>query len=276
VLGLIAVGAGLKVLPGSPLSTGAEAPKPTPSPTPPPLPLRPVDIPLASVSATGFLSWSIMDRRTGEIVGSTNMDQTSETASMVKAWLAADYLRRADQAGQTPSAARMNDVEIMIRDSDNAAADRIFAANKGVESIQRMVSVCSLTDSKGVPLYFGDTIMSPRDAVRLGQCIADGRAAGPKWTPHLLDLMRKVRGDGDFGIRQAFPAPDHDQIAIKNGWLHEGSSWYTNCLAIGDTWVLAIMQRFPSTGDDNVDFAHGVDVCTKVTTLLFNPAAPPK
>ena len=54
-----------------------------------------------------------------------------------------------------------------------------------------MISVCELADSApGEDLSM--TLMSARDTVRLGLAIADGRAAGPQWTPWLLDEMRAV------------------------------------------------------------------------------------
>ena len=69
------------------------------------------------------------------------------------------------------------------------------------------------------------TRLSARDTARLGACIDDGRAAGPKWTKWLLNEMRLVRGVGDFGIRKAFPAAEQKTIAIKNGWIdrHDAS-----------------------------------------------------
>ena len=65
--------------------------------------------------------------------------------------------------------------------------------------IQRAIKICGLTDTKrgNVKPYTGwwsFTRMSPRDAVRVGDCIADGKAAGPKWTKWVLDQMSKVRG----------------------------------------------------------------------------------
>ena len=66
------------------------------------------------------------DHRTGEINGSDNMGETSTTASMIKAWLAADYLRRAADAGQKPSDAKLADAMRMIRDSDNTRAEPVY------------------------------------------------------------------------------------------------------------------------------------------------------
>jgi hypothetical protein len=270
VLGLVAVGAGLRFVPGGPFSISHTA-APSLGPTVAPLPLRAANITLDSVQTAGFLSWAVLDRRTGEIFGSSNMDAISDTASLIKAWMAAEYLRN----NANPAQSKLNDIEIMIRDSDNDAGDRTYTAIGGTPGIQKMVSVCSLTDSAAVQGWWSNTTMSARDIVRLGQCIADGRAAGPKWTPWLLDKMRGVRGDGDFGIRKAFPAAQQAQIAIKNGWLlrDDDNDWHTNCLAIGDTWVMSVMQRYPPTGSYIDGFNHTAAVCQNVAKLLMTAPA---
>jgi hypothetical protein len=284
LVGIIAVIAGLRVVPGSPLAAGnnspadgldsAGGPAQTTPPPPPPLPFRAAEITLANVNTKGFLSWALLDRRSGEIVGSSNLDATSTTASMIKAWLASDYLRRADEAKQTPSQSRLADLETLIRDSNNDAADRTYTANGKTASIQRLITMCGLTESKAITGLWSNTLVSARDTVRMGACIADGRAAGEKWTPWILDMMRKVRGAGDFGIRKALPASVQAQVSIKNGWLlrDEDNNWHTSCMAIGDTWVMSVLQRYPSQGTYDADFQHTADVCQKVATLLLNPA----
>jgi hypothetical protein len=271
VLGLVAVGAGIRFVPNGPF-TSSTGPGASAGPTLAPLPLRAANITLESVKTTGFLSWAVLDRRTSEIFGSSNMDATSATASMIKAWMAAEYLRK----NAAPPQDKLDDLEIMIRDSDNDAADRTYTSIGGTAGIQDMVSVCSLTDSQAVKGWWSQTLMSARDVVRLGQCIGDGRAAGPKWTPWLIDKMQKVRGDGDFGIRKAFPAAQQPQIAIKNGWLlsDDDGAWHTNCLAIGDTWVMSVMQRYPANGNySDDDFNHTADVCQNVAKLLLTARA---
>jgi hypothetical protein len=163
----------------------------------------------------------------------------------------------------------------MIRDSDNNVADQTYDDNGGNASIERLISMCKLTDSKADPGWWSGTTISARDTVRMGGCIADGRAAGAKWTPWILDMMRKVRGAGDFGIREALPAAAQGQVAIKNGWLQrddDNNNWHTSCLAIGDTWVLSVLQRYPSQSTFDADFQHTADVCKKVATQLLNPS----
>jgi hypothetical protein len=285
VLGFLVIGVGLRFVPGSPFAPdprtntaprGAATPEPTASPaeTLEPLPFRPALVTAQSVQTKGFLSWAVMDRRTGEIFGSSNLTATSTTASMIKPWIASDYLRRAAENGQTPSGSRMRDLTAMIVDSDNDAAQRTYNAVGGRASIDRLIKTCGLTDSKSDSYGWSKTHLSARDTVRMGQCIADGRAAGRTWTSWILEQMRKVRGVGDFGIRNAFPAAAQNGIAIKNGWFpreDEDHNWHVGCVAIGDTWVAAVLQRYPITAGWNPDFAHVQQVCRDVATRLLTP-----
>ncbi|GAA1736722.1 serine hydrolase [Luedemannella helvata] len=290
VVAVVTVGAGLRFIPGAPLApagtsgdqsgntiAAARAPSPksdaphTSEPALTPLPFRSTNV---SLKTTGFWSWALLDRRTGAIVGSRNYASTSTTASMIKAWLAADYLRRAAEHGETPSSSRLHTIEIMIRDSDNNAAGTIYNADGRTASINRLIKMCKLTDSRATRGEWSRTYVSARDTVRMGDCIADGVAAGKKWTPWLLNMMRKVRGVGDFGIRAALPEPAAAEVAIKNGWLlrDEDLKWHVSCMAIGGTWVMSVLQRYPSTGDWNGDFAHARSVCKQVAAQLLAAA----
>jgi hypothetical protein len=286
--GLVLAGVGLRNLPGSPLAAEAASrsegtasspsgaapasapsaePKPTPSPTPSPsldpLAVRPAKV---TVDATGWWSWAMIDRRTGKVYGSSNMTQTNTTASLIKSWIGADYLRRAAESGQTPSAARMQQLTVMIRDSDNEAAQSLWEAVGRSASIGRLVKTCKLTDSSAYKNLWSNTRLSARDTARLGACIADGRAAGPEWTDHLLDEMRAVRGVGDFGIRKAFPASTRKNIAIKNGWVTRDAlgEWHVNCLAIGDGWTMGVMTRYPA----RLGYTYGAEICEDVARQL--------
>ncbi|RLK24135.1 hypothetical protein DER29_2032 [Micromonospora sp. M71_S20] len=287
LIGLVLVS--LRLLPGSPFESRAAAewgapagpaeratgapgdrssrPSPSPSPTPEPLPFQAKDLDL---DIEGWYSWSVLDRRSGEIAGSDNMDETSTTASLIKAWIVADYLRRADVAGQTPSDARLADATKIIRDSDNTRAEQFYNTVGRSASIKRLISLCDLTDSKVAPDGgWSRTALSPRDTARMGACIADGRAAGPEWTKWLIDEMRLVRGAGDFGIRKAFPAAERKTIAIKNGWIDRTreQEMHINCLAIGDTWTMGVMVRYPI----GKGYEYGMKNCQKITEALLRP-----
>ncbi|MBM0236128.1 hypothetical protein JNW88_01545 [Micromonospora sp. ATA32] len=264
-------------------------PEPT-TPPPPTLAAGPV-----SVNYKGeFFSWALMDRATGTISGSKNMASTSSTESMLKAWIISDYLRQLGD--KEPSATLKKQASLAIRDSNDDAANKVYAAAGGSYRvaaggepgpvIKRAISICGLTDTKrgnvaGYEGWWSFTRMSPRDAVRLGECIADGKAAGPKWTKWVLDEMSKVSGTvkaqkarsggGRWGIIDGLPAEIKAQgpVSIKNGWtpLNYDGNWHVNCLAVTGKWSLAVMLRYPQkSGLD-----YGAKVCASVATQLVTP-----
>ncbi|MEV4625620.1 hypothetical protein AB0J90_04940 [Micromonospora sp. NPDC049523] len=233
-----------------------------------PLGVRPTTVKL---DLRGWWAWSIVNRRTGAVSGSANMGETSTTASLIKAWLTADYLRRAAADGVTPTEAKLADLTKIIRDSDNTRTETLFTELGRIESINRLLGTCKLTDSS--PAADGGwsrTALSARDTARLGVCIADGRAAGDKWTTWLLNEMRLVRGVGDFGIRHAFPAAQRKTIAIKNGWVErtKEQEYHVNCLAISGDWTMGVMTRYPVA----LGWDYGMDNCQKIAEQLRAPA----
>ncbi|MGW4464691.1 serine hydrolase [Micromonospora sp. NPDC004704] len=288
---LVLVLAALRLLPGSPLAANAaahwgepnrsaatgehsddqpasrsnrSAPDPTPTPELPPLPIAPADV---KIDAKGWWAWSMQDTRTGEISGSENMTETSTTASLIKSWIGADFLRRSAEAGKEPTDAQLQRVRVMIRDSDNNAAESLYNTVGRAASIQRLISTCKLTDSSvSKDGGWSRTQLSPRDITRLAACIGDGRAAGPTWTKWLLDEMRAVRGVGDFGIRKAFPAAVQKTIAIKNGWVDRQAEqeYHVSCLAIGDGWTMGVMTKYPI----NLGYTYGAKICQQVAEQL--------
>jgi hypothetical protein len=240
------------------------------SASPPPPPPRPLlHTGPVKISSPGFWSWALLDGYTGTITGATNLNAVNDTASMIKSWLAADYLRRASERRERPTDTRLHEISIMIRDSDNEAAQDIYQLNGATASITRLISMCGLTDSRATPNTWSRTYLSSRDAVRMGKCIADGRAAGAQWTSWLLTEMRSVRGVGRFGIIQALPVEVAKGVAIKNGWLlRDDGLFRINCLAIGPDWVLAVLVRYPGS----LGMEHGINVCKSVAEQLL--AAP--
>ncbi|MDQ7908417.1 hypothetical protein RB614_28205 [Phytohabitans sp. ZYX-F-186] len=228
------------------------------------------------VSIDGFAAWALLDRQTGEIAGSDNMTETSSTESMIKVWLVSDYLRRTAE----PSAERLAQASTAIRDSDDDAAQSLYLAGGGDEVVQRMISMCGLTDTS-IPRsgWWSYTQMSPRDAVRLGECVKNGTAAGPKWTAWVLKEMTLVRGTtaaedqhetsggGRWGIIDGLPDEIVQQgVGIKNGWtsIWDDGNWHVNCLAVADDWVLAVMLRYPA--EHGLDY--GANVCRGITEQL--------
>jgi len=233
-----------------------------------PLPVKATDI---KIRQSGWFSWALLDTRTGQLSGPADRTALSTTASLIKPWIAADFLRRAAEQGQAPSDDQLEQIESMIRDSDNEAAESLYIENGREESIRRLISTCGLGDSKVADDGgWSRTLLSPADITRLGACIADGRAAGPAWTTFLLDQMRAVTGMGDFGIRKAFPQDEQSKIAIKNGWIdrEEEQEFHVSCMAIGDGWVVGVMSRY----EIDKDYEYGAKICELVGEQLREAA----
>lgn len=236
------------------------------------------------VDMDGFLAWAALDRTTGTRAGSPNATGTSSTESMIKTWIVADHLRRAAEQGAEPSGEELRDARLAIRHSNNSAAQRLYESGGQDAVVERMIEICGLADTY-IPEdgsgWWSRTEMSAADAVRLGECVAGGTAAGPEWTEWLLAQMRRVVGttsaedqrpDQDFeggrwGIIDALPEDISATVSIKNGWtqIWEDGSWHVNCLAVTEDWVIAVMMRYPA--DYPLDY--GAQRCAGVARQLF-------
>jgi len=247
------------ITPTSPTPTTAGLPTCPPSPPPPTLP-----------DDGGWYAWALIDRcYLGEgILGSANADpplnntvDVNTTESMIKAWIAADYLR----THEMPPDYRLDQLAAMLRDSDNEATQVIYDTQGGDAAIRRMIDMCDLSSTRIVDGWWSLTTISAADAARLGLCLASGLAAGPLWTPWLLDRMREVHGEGAFGIADALTGPARAEVAYKNGWTVRDGLWHVNCLAIGGRWVLAVLTRYPAA----LGRTHGAKVCTDVARTVL-------
>ncbi|NUR50064.1 MAG: hypothetical protein HOV71_18220 [Hamadaea sp.] len=269
--------AGLPFAPASP--SISKSPEPPPPPT-----LRettPVQVQLASGAA---YAWSLLDRTTGETTGSANSTTYHNTTeSMVKAWLVADFLRRLGD--RDPTTAEKQKMSTAIRDSNDDSAQWLYLKDGGNASIKRLFSTCDLVDRPVIQSgWWSMTQLTARDAARMGACIADGTAAGDKWTSYLLNEMEHVRGTaatadqhatwggGRWGIIDGLPAQLQSDTAIKNGWtlINADGKWHVNCLAVHSDWTLAVQVKYPG----KLGLAYGANVCESVTRqLVYQPAS---
>jgi hypothetical protein len=226
-----------------------------------------------TVHGATLFGWALLDTTTGKISGSSNDESTRNTVeSMIKGWIAADFLRRKADDGKTPSKTQLNDIGLMIVDSNNQIAQEYYNIGGRDALIKRLVSICGLQNVKLKSGYWSYTEMSPADAVRYGECIRDGRAAGPTWTAWLLSVMKKVRGGvnaqvsdtkqgGRWGIIDGLPTSMKADLSMKNGWTKYKDGWHVNCLGIEPGWVLSVMIRTDT-------LPHAANDCAAVAKQL--------
>jgi hypothetical protein len=203
------------------------------------------------------VAWAFIDRYLPAFVGAGSKG-TFTVESMIKPWIAADYLRRLAERGRKPSQSAVRLLTLMIVDSNDPVAEQYFQAGGGDPVILRLKTVCGLSRVVAVPGKWSFTELTASDAARYALCLADGRAAGPQWTGWLLSTMRAVRGGvndqrsgevegGRWGIIDGLPASLASTVAIKNGWTSYVDGWHVDCLAIHDRWVLVAMVVRPGS-----------------------------
>jgi hypothetical protein len=251
------------------------------APPPPTLRAGPVSAP--TTPKLYLFGWAFLDRRTNKLVGSANMDTvTNTTESMIKVWLAADYFRHLQ--GRQPTQQVLSDITLMIEDSNDVKATELYKLDGGLPAIKELITTCKLTETTAVKSW-SYTRITPADAARYGKCIADG-AAGPTWTPWLLNLMKNVRGGvadnnpavvtkqgGHWGIIDALPQSLAQDTSIKNGWtyIYADARWHINCMAIHPDWVLTVEMQFAGSQTPK-GLQQGADACASVTRqLLYTP-----
>ena len=218
---------------------------------------------LVKVDTKAWYNWALMDRSTGAILGSANMHETNRVCSMIKPWIAADYMRLV----KNPSKSRQADIETMIRDSDSVSATSILNELGRLKTFTRLKTTCATTDFTPLNSWDHQTI-SAVDTCRVADTIADAKVCSPEWTTWLLGLMRSVR-NGTWGVRMAFPVGLYGTIAIKNGWdvTFATSTYHANCLAVHDKWAMAVLTRYPTKLHS--DEAYGAGVAESVARQLL-------
>lgn len=229
------------------------APEPGPrTPTPPPKPkkldrkglTKAIDRYLANRASGASLV--MVDRTTGYTY---RYRATSEyvTASVVKVDILATLLLQNRRAHRKLTAAQRADADIMIRHSDNEAADRLYTrvgGAAGVDAANRGLKLrhTHAVDGKCIDLLcWSLTRTTADDQVRLLQTLV--RGGGPLTAgdrAYVLGLMGKVIKEQSWGVRAA--ARKGDEVANKNGWMtHE---------ADGDRWAINSIGRVRGHGHD--------------------------
>ncbi|MGO1056815.1 serine hydrolase [Crossiella sp. CA198] len=243
--------------PGFELPTLSRQPEPEVQPR--------ANTPQVQVRTPGQYSWSLRDTRTGETRGSANQSAFANTVeSMVKAWIAFDFLHGLGSA--KPGPADLNALHRMINVSDDQAAQQLYRRRGSDAVIQRLITTCGLTGTRITTGWWSKTRMTAADATRMGQCLFDGRHLSPQWTDWLRGEMRNVAPSNAFGIAEA-PGLTGKPLATKNGWTeHSGTrNWAVNCLAVWSDKVLAVLVSYPA----GLGQAHGASVCRQVAEQLF-------
>ena len=203
---------------------------------------------------------AVLDRNTGELV--TNGDtRTIAIASVVKLFIADDLLLQVAKGQTTLSPDDRTMLDVMLRSSDDSAAEVFWNRSGGSAIINRVVSRYGLTSTR--PPNNGrwfNTISTVTDLVRYYDKLLAGTGGLPGEQASIilsnLAASTPTAPDGmvpggvypqRFGIPEGLPG---DPVAVKQGWMCcVGSDWMhlsTGVIGPDRRYVMAIASMQPT------------------------------
>ena len=169
------------------------------------------------------VSIAILDRQTGQLV--TSGDSAAfPTASVSKLFIADDLLMGLEQARRPLSPDDRRQLDIMLRASDDFAADAFWERGGGNAVIDRIAARYGL---RGITApYDGNwwnTMTTTADLVRYYDMLLDGAGGLPSTLANtILSDLAAAAPVGVDGYPQRFGIPDglfDEPVAVKQGWM---------------------------------------------------------
>ncbi|MBF8190493.1 serine hydrolase [Nonomuraea sp. K274] len=166
------------------------------------------------------------------------------------------------------------DAELMIRYSDNHAADRLWLRIGGAPGFTEAGRKFGLKHTQGVPgdcldLYcWGITRTSANDQIRLMKALVSGKSPlRAKDRDQVLSLMGQVVDGQDWGVSAA--ACPGDRVMLKNGWLKRVSTERWAMISVGlirgdgRDYAVAVLT------EGSTDVGYGIDTVEGVITKIM-------
>jgi beta-lactamase class A len=198
-----------------------------------------------------------------------------QTASIIKVDILATLLAQYQADGQALTAGDQSLIQSMIEDSDNDAAQDLWAAEGGAPAVHSFNSSAGLTqtapDTAG---YWGLSTTTAADQVQLVRMVAyPNNVLTPASQNYELGLMSNIDPSQDWGV-SAGVAPG-TTVALKNGWLPDAAgAWQVNSIGYvngdGRNYVIAILTDGSSTEGAGITYIEGL------SALIWQELAPTK
>ncbi|MEU4827626.1 serine hydrolase [Actinomadura citrea] len=173
----------------------------------------------------------VTDLRTGRSFGE-NDGGRFVTASIMKVDILASLLLQRQRDGRGLTGAERALAGTMIRESDNAAANVLYAEAGYGPGVARANRTFGLKHTKPFPTSWGSSVTSPTDQVRLlTNLVSDRSPLKARGRRYVLGLMGSVLDEQAWGISAA--ARPGERVALKNGWVplrFQGHGWAVNSI----------------------------------------------
>ena len=234
----VVIGCEARVYGTPPESAGPHLTVVVPQGTMAPLPEAPPDQPAATfdgldararqatadaANSGADISAVVMDRNTGQIV-SNGDNKPFPIASVAKLFIADDLLLQESRGETKLSPADRSALDVMLRSSDDSAAETFWNRSGGSAVITRVVARYGLTGT--TKPYNGNwdvTLSTASDLVRYYDMLLDGSGGlPPEQANVIMGNLAQSTPTGIDGYPQRFGIPEGlyaDPVAVKQGWF---------------------------------------------------------
>ena len=207
----------------------------------------------ANTGAT--ISAAVLDRSTGQMFTNGN-NVPMPIASVAKLFIADDLLLQEAKGQITLSPSDHTQLDIMLRSSDDSAANMFWNRSGGNDIVTRVAARYGLTGTT-VP-YDGNwwtTMSTVGDLVHYYDLLLSGRGGLPaEKASIILSNLAQSTATGADGYPQRFGIPDGlygEPVAVKQGWMPEwnGNNWMhmsTGVVGADHRYVMAIGSLQPT------------------------------
>jgi hypothetical protein len=199
------------------------------------------------------ISVAVLDRAAHQLVTNGNT-RTIATASVAKLFIADDLLHGSQPAGDLSADDRAA-LDIMLRSSDDGAAEKFWNLDGGGAIITRVAARYGLSATTPPPDgAWWNTISTAPDLARYYDMLLDG-AGGvpPERADIIIDDLAQSTPVGIDGYPQRFGIPDglyDEPVAVKQGWMCcIGRNWMhlsTGVVGPDHRYVVVIESLQPS------------------------------
>jgi hypothetical protein len=214
----------------------------------------------------------VMDRTTGQIV-SNGAKQPFPIASVVKLFIADDLLLQESNGETKLTAADRKSLDIMLRSSDDGAAQTFWDRSGGNAIISRIVARYGLSGTTAPYNGHWDVTQSTAsDLVRYYDKLLDGSGGlPPEQADVIMTALAQSTPTGTDGYPQRFGIPDGlyaEPVAVKQGWFccwNGANQLHVSTGAIGPErrYVMVISSLEPD------DAAAARDTLTQAVKTMF-------
>ena len=197
----------------------------------------------------------VLDRNTGQVVSSGG-NQPFPIASVVKLFIADDLLLRESEGEASLSAADRSSLDVMLRSSDDSAAQMFWDRGGQNDIIGRIVARYGLAGTTAPYNGHWDVTQSTAsDLVRYYDKLLDGTGGlPPEQANIIIGNLARSTPTGTDGYPQRFGIPEGlsaEQVAVKQGWFccwNRGNQLHVSTGVIGPDhrYVMAISSLDPT------------------------------